>query len=326
MPNRKLEEITNYFLAEKSQTHAKLFLIHRSKHTSVSKKFHASTVDINDDLKSNFDEIVENVLQDVRKNYSKIKPFNSSETTDVYRTINKTTFPELSGLLSELENQADLSPITSFKIMKQHKRLIYCFQFKTLDKRIFLFSTIKYMTLGKNPENLVVEFKSNKLKQKKDELAILNKDVFCIYYEDIKTLLIIRYADTKKMLGFKEMFKNRCVKILNDYLKNVVSYDGSDLDKILGNTATNEFLLKNDARLIETGKDHYEKWNEVYESQKFTDRRLSKIVLGDSGKPIIKNPRDLGMILYAANNDIMNGVIKPREYALVFSKTVLRRQ
>lgn len=325
MSDETLESITEYFLSQESKTHAKVFLIHRSKHKNVLEKFHASVVEIEDDLKSDFDEIVEKALSGVQKNYSRIKPFNNPEITNMYRTVKKTTFPELEGLFYELENQEELTPITSFKNMDQDKHMVYCFQFKTRNKRIFVFSTIEKYVIPENKQNIVAEFKAGQLKSKKDELAILNKEAFCIYYEDIQTLLMIKYSETKNLLGFQKIFKDKCIKILRDDLKNVISYDKANEEKILGNMGVNEFLVKmNNERLVETDKSHYERWNGVYEKQKFTDQRLSKIVLNEEGIPTVKNPRELGMVLYAANNDIMRGVIKPGEYALVLSKFILK--
>ena len=80
----------------------------------------------------------------------------------------------------------------------------------------------------------------------------------------------------------------------------------------------------NNRNLIETNHLHYEKWNELYEKQKFIDKRLSKLMLDPDGVPIVKNSRELGMVLYVSNNDIMTGVIKRGEYALVLSKVILK--
>ena len=43
-----------------------------------------------------------------------------------------------------------------------------------------------------------------------------------------------------------------------------------------------------------------------------------------TSNPIVENSRDLGMVLYVANNDMMEGVVRPGEYALVLSKKILK--
>ena len=325
MNMESIQSLTGYFLTQKSETYSKIFLIHRSGHKDISKKFHAHVAEIDDDLKPDFDAMTKQVLQDIQKNYSKIKSFNDPENTDEYRIMKKDTISELDGLFEELETQKDLSPITNFDQMERDNHNMYCLQFKTPDKRIFMFAKIEKYVVLKNIQNIIAEFKSKKLAKKKNDVVIFSKNVFCVYYENIEKLLMLKYSDTKKLLGFKKLFKDNCTKILRDDLEGVIRFEEKNLDSILGNNDINEFLLKmNNRNLIETNHLHYEKWNELYEKQKFIDKRLSKLMLDPDGVPIVKNSRELGMVLYVSNNDIMTGVIKRGEYALVLSKVILK--
>ena len=53
---------------------------------------------------------------------------------------------------------------------------------------------------------------------------------------------------------------------------------------------------------------------------------VTKLNLNESDSPLIDSSKELAMTLYVSNNDIMEGIVKPGEYALVFSKTILRKK
>ena len=317
-----IANVTRYFLKNTSRTHAKMFLIYKSNHQDVLKKFHAHVVEIDDDFKLDFNSIITTTLNNINYNHNKIKRFSDPKNTNEYRTIKKKLLPELEGLLEELEMQKDLSPITSIKQMEKINN-VYCFQFKTIDKRIFVFAKIDKYLVPENEQNIVGEFKDDKLKKRKEELVIFDKNVFCIYFEEIETLLMLNYSNSKQLLNFKRQFKEKCAKILTDNLKDVFVCDKDKLDSILNNNSTNELLLKMyDADVIDNDKSHYKKWNEFYDEHPLD--KVEKLILNDENAPRINSSHDLGMALYVSNNDIMEGVVRPGEYALVFSKEILK--
>ena len=324
MDGDSIQSITEYFLTQDGHTHAKLFLIYKTTHQNVTEKFHATVVNIEDELKPAFDNMTVQVLKDIRKNYSKIISFSAKKLTDKYVKIKKTTLPELEGLLGELELHQEPPSVPSFQQMDRYNHNIYCFHYKTLDKRIFMFSKIEKYVFPENTQYIVGEFRGKKLKLKTDEIVILSTDVFCIYYEDIQTLLITKYSDTKKLLGLNKMFRNNCAKILKDKLKDVFSFDDADLKKITKASSTNEFLLKIHDRIpSRIDPSYYKKWNEIYEKKPVTHKRLSELQLTRNGTPILKNSKDLETVLRIIHNDIMQGVMNPVELAVVYSKDTL---
>ena len=319
-----MKEEIEYFLNVESSTNVKMFFIYKSSHRSVLEKFHARVAEIDDEFKPDFDSIAKTALTEARNNYRKIKKFTDPENTDEYRTIKKTTLPELEGLLEEIDAQSDLSPVGDTREMKKTNN-VYCFQFKTSEKRIFVFAKIDEYFVSENKEKIVAEFKNKKLKKRNKEMIIFDKNVFAIYFKESETLLMIDYNSTKALLDFKNQFKNKCAKILTDEFQDTFVCNPDKLDAILNNSGTNELLLKMySSDKIDKNKSHYKKWNEFYDKHPLDV--VTKLNLNESDSPLIDSSKELAMALYVSNNDIMEGIAKPGEYALVFSKTILRKK
>ena len=319
-----MREEIEHFLNVDSSTNVKMFFIYKSAHRSVSKKFHAHVAEIDDEFKPDFDSIAETALIKAKDNYRKIKKFTDPENTDEYRTIKKTALPELEGLLEEIDKQSDLSPVVDTREMKKTNN-VYCFQLKTSEKRIFVFAKIDGHFEYENKEKIVAEFKNKKLKKLEEEMIIFDKNVFTIYFKESETLLMIDYNSTKALLDFKNQFKNKCAKILTDELQDTFVCNPDKLDAILNNSRTNELFLKMyDSDKIDKNKSHYKKWNKFYDKHPLDV--VTKLNLNESDSPLIDSSKELAMTLYVSNNDIMEGIVKPGEYALVFSKTILRKK
>ena len=322
--NSELLKIIDDFLEFESSTYARIFLIKKSKHADMSKKFHAQIFEIDDDIKPDFNSIANVTLNDIKDNHKKIKKFSDPHITQEYRTLKKNTFPEIEALLNELETQEDLSLIDSLKLMEKNDD-VYCFQYKINHKRLFFFAKINKYVVPENEHNIVAKFDHNILKKHRDEFIIFDKQVFSIYVEDLETLLMINYSDTKKLLSFKSLFKNKCKEILIDELSDIFICDPNNMDSILNNNKTNEALIKmSESHVIDENRSHYKQWNDFCDTH--TLEKVSKINLDDeNGSPTINTSSELRMALYVSNNDIMQGVVRPGEYALVFSKEILNQ-
>ncbi len=161
---------------------------------------------------------------------------------------------------------------------------VYCFQFKTLEKRIFVFAKIDKYLVPENEQNIVGEFQNDKLKKRKEELIIFDKNIFSIYFEELETLLMLNYPNAKKLLNFKSQFKKKCAKILTDNLQDTFVCDEDKLDIILNNNSTNELLLKMyDANAIDKDKSHYKKWNKFYDEHPLDG--VTKLNLNETNRP-----------------------------------------
>ena len=280
-----------------------MFLIHKSKSRNIEKRFGISVIDIADDIKQEFESTIKEALRDVIKNYQHITTFSDPQNSNEYTTMRKTLFPELRGLLTELDNQEDLNTEVDFEAFKD--KSVYCFQLKIPDQRLFIFANV-----GKNKitdkKYIIAKFKDKKLQQITDDIGIFEKKIFCIYYNSVELLLILDYDKTKKLLGFAEQFQNESAGILSEDLAEMIEYSEANLGKILANKQTNELMvkMKNNGIFENKHKDHFKKWNAFYEENPLEN--VEKLTLNKENKPVVKNAKDIAMVLYVANNDLMH--------------------
>ena len=321
----KIIDQVNDFLTHDYDPFVKVFLIRKTKYRDIFKKFNVNVVEIEDSLKKDFKETMKEALQEINESSGKIKNFSDPEHTDGYRIIKKHLLPELGGMLNELEIQKDVQTITSFKNVENDSR-VYCFQFKVDNQRIFAFADIVHYMLPEQQQYIMAEFsREHKLKKKTTETVVMSKDVFCIYFKDLDMLLTIDYPKTKSLLNFSEQFKNKCKKLITEDLIDVISVEKDDMEKVLANQAYNELMIKmHDGNRIDKEKTHFKQWNEFYDNVPLEE--VDKLILDSDGKPIIKKAIDLAQFLYVADNDIMEGVVRRGEFALVLSKKILKRK
>ena len=302
-------------------TFGQMFLVHKSKSQNIEKRFAISVVDVKDDIKEKFDSVITERLNDVIQNYSDITSFADPKNSNKYTTIKKTLLPELEGLLTDLETQQDLQASESFDVLGDKD--VYCLQLKIEAQRLFVFANV-----GKNistkKKYIIAKFKNGELQKINDDIGVFEKEIFCIYYVGMELLLILDYGKTKKLLAFNDQFKEKCANILSEDLSEMIEYDKKDLLDILANKQTNELMVRMQQNKIfdDTHKDHFKTWNEFYD--KYPLEGVEKLSLNAENKPRVKNATDIAMVLYVANNDLVQGIANPGGFARVIRKEILK--
>ena len=298
-----------------------MFLIHKSKRPSIEKRFSASIVDVADDIKEEFESVIIERLEDVIQNYNDITKFSDPKNPNKYTTIKKALLPELEGLLTELETQKGIPTSKSFDVLGDKD--VYCFQLKIKDQRLFIFANVG-KNITTNKKYIIGKFKDGELQKIKDDLGVFEKEIFCIYYKRLESLLILDYGKTKTLLAFGDQFKEKCANILYEDLSEMIEYDDKDLSDILANKQINELIVKMKKNNIfeNKHKDHFKNWNEFYDKHPLEN--VERLSLNAENKPEVKNAKDIAMVLYVANNDLMQGIANPGEFARVISKIILK--
>ena len=199
---------------------------------------------------------------------------------------------------------------------------IGCLILKSGARRAFVFFNV-----GKNhlrPDKYIVSsISSDGLSLHHGELIVFEKHVFAVYYEDLENLLITSYSSAKKLFGLNEQFKSKCIDILDDKLKSLVSLENADYKTLLGNMATNEKMVKMDSRGAFKTINHktLEEWNQFH--VKTPLEGTDPIRLNPDGKAVIADRNNLEMLLRVLNNEIVEPVTDRRSYALAPSKKTL---
>ncbi len=298
-----------------------MFLIHKSKHQKIEERFSISAVDVADDIKDEFESIIIQKLKDIVKNYDNITSFGDPENSNEYTTIRKGLLPELKGLLMELENQEDVQSSTHSNILEDKD--VYCFQLKIEEQRLFVFANVGKNRTS-NKKYIIGKFRNGEIQKINDDIVVFEKKIFCVYYNSLELLVILDYNQTKDLLVFSDQFKTKCANILSEDLSDMIEYDVKHLPDILANKQINELMVKMQTNHIfeNKHKDHFKNWNKFYDKHPL--EKFEKFSLNTENKPSVKNAKDITLVLYVANNDFMQGIANPGEFARVISKEILK--
>ena len=311
------EEILDGDVADMS---AEVILIHKTRFKGFDKMFRIVSVDTDSGMKRALIENAREALEGVKKNIGSITAFSNPADANSYVTMDLGMLPRLDALLAELRAHSGYHGSHRFDELKE--KGIGCLILKSGAQRAFVFFNV-----GKNhlrPDKYIVSSLTNDgLSLHRGELIVFEKYVFAVYYEDLENLLITSYASAKKLLGLNEQFKSKCIDILDDKLKILVSLENTDYKTLLGNMATNEKMVKMDSRgaFKAVNRKTLEDWNQFH--AKTPLEGTDSIKLNPVGKAVIADRNNLEMLLCVLNNEIVEPVTDRRSYALAPSKKTL---
>lgn len=317
-----IRSITDEMLgADASDMSAEVILIHKTKARSTDRMFRIVYVDTDGEVKKALIDNARDALGDVKKNAESITPFSDPAGDNSYATMALGVLPSLDALLGELKAQPGHHGSHRFDDLKE--KGIACLALKSWNRRTFVFFNV-----GKNQlrpdKHIVSRLTGDGLILYREKLIIFEKHVFAVYYEDAEELLITSYKNAKKLFGLNKQFKDKCVDILDDKLKGLVSLERDDYEALLGSMKTNEKMVKMDGRgaFEVVRRETLEGWNRFHRRTPLEG--TDQIRLDRDGKAVIDNRRDLEMLLSVLNNEIVEPVTERRSYALAPSKKSLQ--
>lgn len=303
-----------------------LFLLQKSKSPDLSQKFKITHLPIiGEDLKRPFLNLFEDKIKKLPAVDKDFRMFSDPEDSNFHVIIKKEILPELKAMIETIEFNDGLSRIEKFSDILV-KSNIYCMEITSKSGgRIIAFGNLDQIHIS-NDDLISVKIYKEHLELSDPDVLILQKEIFAIYYPKAECLLMINYDKTKKLLDFKTQFTDKCNDILTNLADNdIIDIPQDNRTKIFTNQKINELAVKyEDGGSFKPTKEHFKKWNDFCENTPLD--AVSKIKLNDQGMPTITNSNELANFLYVSNNDIMQGVVRPGEYARVISRINLNKK